>query len=113
MENDIREEYISKSDVIDIVCGQYCASSDETENALGEIIDAVKEHPPADVEEKRRWHDLRSDPDDLPEKQGTYLIVTNQGKVVSATYAPNFKKFNGSAGKSATHWQNTPEPPKE
>lgn len=105
----MNKEYVSKDEAKSALSAAFAFHSYAGPTACA-VIDRL---PPADVEEKRRWHDLRSDPDDLPEKQGTYLIVTNQGKVVSATYAPNFKKFNGSAGKSATHWQNTPEPPKE
>lgn len=108
MDSETKIEYISKDDVFDIVMSMYCASSDETEEVLGNIIEAIRKHPPADVAEKPKWHALVRE---LPEEPGTYLICTNRRKVVSGSYAPMFKRFNGYAGKSATHWMNTPEPP--
>lgn len=44
-------DYIKREDAIDCVLNQYCASSDETEEALGDAIDAIKALPAADVEE--------------------------------------------------------------
>ena len=40
-----KTDYISKEDAIDCVLSQYCASSDETEEALGDAIDAIKALP--------------------------------------------------------------------
>lgn len=42
-------DYISKEDAIDCVISQYCASSDETEEALGNAIEEIKKRPAADV----------------------------------------------------------------
>lgn len=42
-------DYISKGDAIDCVLCQYCASSDETEEALGNAIEEIKKRPAADV----------------------------------------------------------------
>lgn len=52
-------EYISKEGAIDCVLSQYCASSDETEEALGDAIDAIKAYPAADVEEVVRCIDCK------------------------------------------------------
>ena len=46
-------EYISKEDAIDCVLSQYCASSDETEEALGNAIEEIKKRPAADVVERK------------------------------------------------------------
>lgn len=50
-------DYIKREDAIDCVLSQYCASSDETEEALGNAVDAIKALPAADVEERKvgRW----------------------------------------------------------
>ena len=45
--------YISKEDAIDCVLSQYCASSDETEEALGNAIEEIKKRPAADVVERK------------------------------------------------------------
>ena len=50
-------DYISREDAIDCVLSQYCASSDETEKALGDAIEEIKALPAADVEERKtgKW----------------------------------------------------------
>ena len=50
-------DYISKTDAIDCVLSQYCASSDETEEALGAAIEEIKKRPAADVVEVIRCKD--------------------------------------------------------
>ena len=50
-------DYISKTDAIDCVLSQYCASSDETEEALGNAIEEIKKRPTADVVEVIRCKD--------------------------------------------------------
>lgn len=47
-------DYISKDDAIDCVLSQYCASSDETEKALGNAIEEIKKRPAADVVERKK-----------------------------------------------------------
>ena len=47
-------DYISREDAIDCVLGQYCASSDETEEALGNAIEEIKKRPAADVVERKK-----------------------------------------------------------
>ena len=42
-------DYIDREAAIECVIHQYCASSDETENALGEAIEEIKALPSADV----------------------------------------------------------------
>lgn len=66
--------------------------------------------PAADVVERPKWNKTS---EKLPDKQGTYLICTNRRKVISAPFAVGFQRFNGYAGRSCTHWMNTPEPPAE
>ena len=48
-------DYISKEDAIDCVLSQYCASSDETEEALGDAIEEIKKRPAADVVERNTF----------------------------------------------------------
>ena len=62
----------------------------------------------SDMIEKPKWNKTS---EKLPEKQGTYLICTVRGKVISAPYAATFKRFNGYAGKTCTHWMELPEGP--
>lgn len=52
-------DYISRDDAIDCVLGQYCASSDETEEALGNAIEEIKKRPAADVVEVIRCKDCK------------------------------------------------------
>lgn len=42
-------DYIEREAAIDCVLSQYCASSDETEEALGDAIEEIKKRPAADV----------------------------------------------------------------
>lgn len=45
------DDYIKRSDALDAVFHQYCASSDETEEALGNAIEEIRAIPTADVQE--------------------------------------------------------------
>ena len=47
------DEYIKRSDALDAVFHQYCASSDETEEALGNAIEEIRAIQTADVQEVR------------------------------------------------------------
>lgn len=71
---------------------------------MGKAADAIEELS------KPRWISVK---DRLPEKAGTYLIVTNKGNVMSDSYAPIFRRFNGNAGRHCTNWMPLPEPPEE
>lgn len=53
-------EYIEREAVFDVLFGQYCASCDETEQALNTAIEEVKAIPAADVVPVRhgRWVEL-------------------------------------------------------
>ena len=42
-------EYIKRGDAFDAVMGQFCASSDETEEALNGAIEDIRKIPAADV----------------------------------------------------------------
>ena len=52
-------EYIKREDAFDAIMAQFCASSDETEFALNNAIDAVREIPAANVVERKKgkWID--------------------------------------------------------
>lgn len=52
-------DYISREDAIDCVLNQYCASSDETEKALGDAIEEIKKRSAADVVEVIRCKDCK------------------------------------------------------
>ena len=42
-------EYITKDNIFDIVFGEFCARSDETEQVLNDIIEQVRAIPAADI----------------------------------------------------------------
>ena len=54
------------------------------------------------------WHDVS---EELPAVSGTYLIATSRKRIVTATFTELFNRFNGTAGKSCTHWRELPEGP--
>ena len=60
------------------------------------------------MEPENRWHSVS---EEMPVESGTYLIATNKQRIVSAAYAAMFNRFNGSAGKSCTHWMKLPDGP--
>lgn len=53
-------EYVAKDSIFDIVFGESCACSDETEQVLNDIIEQVRAIPAADVVPVRhgRWLDV-------------------------------------------------------
>ena len=53
-------KYITKDSIFDIVFGEFCACSDETEQVLNHIIEQVRALPAADVAPviHGKWHDV-------------------------------------------------------
>ena len=100
------EEYISKAEAKTALEAAFAFHS----YAGGMASNVIDKIPAADVVPRKKWHSTKKR---LPEKQGTYLICTNRGKVISAPFAAGFHRFNGYAGRSCTHWMETPEPPRE
>ena len=104
MEN--KEEYVSKEEAKRALLAEFAFHS----YAGPEECAVIDRLPAADVEERRKWHKTS---EELPENQGTYLVCTNRRKVITTPFSPLFQRFNGYAGRSCTHWMETPEPPEE
>jgi len=53
-------EYVTKDSIFDIVFGEFCACSDETEQILNDIIEQVKALSATDVAPiiHGKWHDV-------------------------------------------------------
>ena len=50
--------------------------------------------------------------DRLPDEQGHFLIVNEEGKIITAFYTPRFGWFSGVRVRNITHWMPLPEAPK-
>lgn len=48
-------EYVTKDNIFDIVFGEFCACSDETEQVLNDIIQKVRELPPSISNVHGKW----------------------------------------------------------
>lgn len=101
-----------------------CNPGTFSEICYADAIETVINFPAADVEPPRRWIPCS---ERMPEKEGTYIVVSNRVKPVVTTarfYADNdLHDYKGNildhisahfqSNRYVTHWMPLPEPPKE
>ena len=50
--------------------------------------------------------------DDLPKREGNYIVATRNEAVCMAHYYPDARKFGGTVGRFVTHWMEKPLHPR-
>ena len=85
-------EYVTKDSIFDIVFGEFCACSDETEQVLNDMIEQVRALPATDVTPvvHGKWHDIyMTSPSSFAATCSICGISNDIPHPISAHYCPN------------------------